>query len=141
MGDWLNYLRPNWILLIILFWSQALPSRVGMWYGFVVGLLFDLLLDNTLGLTSISLVLVLYLQLLLHRQLKSLRGLQQALKVAIFSFLYLLSYRLLEEFFGSSVKLGPGFWLPILSNALIWPWFFILMESIKYRFGIYEPNN
>lgn len=141
MGDWLAYFRPSWVLLIAIFWSQVIPARVGLWYGFIIGLLLDLLLDKPLGLTAISLVLVLYLQLLFDKQLRVLRGFQQMLKIIVFTFLYLLVHRVLEEFFGQTAQRGLAYWLPILSNSLLWPWFFMFMEGIKSRSGIYESNS
>ena len=140
LGDWLNYFRPNWVLLMVLFWAQAIPSRFGLWHGFIIGILLDLLLDKVFGLHSVSLVLILFIQLLLYRQLRVLMGFQQVLSILVFSFLYLLISRLLEEFFGNPVDSGLAYWLPMLSNAIIWPWFFIFMESLRSRFGIYEAN-
>lgn len=141
MGDWLNYFRPNWILLVVLFWAQVAPSRFGLWHGLIIGLLLDLLLDKTFGFHSLGLVFILFLQLLLRRQLRVLRGIQQVLSIIVFSFLYLLTLRILEEFFGNSLETGFAYWLPILSNAVIWPWFYIFMEGLKSRAGIYEANN
>jgi len=141
MGDWLNYFRPNWVLLVLLFWSQVIPSRFGLWYGLIVGVLLDLLLDKVFGLHSLSLVLILFLQLLLRRQLKVLQGIQQVISIFVFSFLYLLFLRVSEGFFGSPSETSVAYWLPLFSNAAVWPWFYIFMEGLKSRAGIYEANH
>jgi rod shape-determining protein MreD len=141
MGEWLTYLRPSWVLLVVLFWSQILPSRFGIWSAFFVGLVLDIVVDRALGITSISLILIVYLQLLLHKQLRVLSGLQDVLRIFIFSFLYLLLNRLLANFFGDVVEVGLSYWLVMFTNSLIWPWFYMLMDGAKTRLNIYEPIN
>ena len=63
MGEWLGFLRPSWVLLIALFWSQAVPGRFGLWYAFFIGVILDVVLDQPLGMHAISLVIILYIQL------------------------------------------------------------------------------
>lgn len=141
MGDLLAYVRPSWTLLLLLFLSQVLPGRFGLFTSFCVGLLQDILLDTVLGLHALSLVSVIYLQLLVHRQIKIFSSIQQMAFVFLISFIYLSCLRIVSMFFLDSAAMGLAYWLPALVNALIWPWFYILMSSFKNFIGIYESNN
>ncbi len=37
--QWLGYLRPAWVLLVVFYWVMALPDRLGMITAWLVGLL------------------------------------------------------------------------------------------------------
>jgi rod shape-determining protein MreD len=139
--EWLDYVRPSWMLLIVLFWVQVLPSRFGIGFAFTIGLITDLLTDSLWGLHSLSIVLTVFVQLLLLRQIRVFTGFQQFLSILVLSFLYLLIFRLLENFFLEDSVSGLVYWTPALINALLWPWFFIVMDNLKTLFHIYESNN
>jgi rod shape-determining protein MreD len=31
LPDWVQIYRPNWVALALIYWSMALPKRVGLW--------------------------------------------------------------------------------------------------------------
>ena len=50
--DWLGWLRPSWLLLILFFWVMELPHRIGLIAAWFLGLLVDGLLGQPLGLNG-----------------------------------------------------------------------------------------
>jgi rod shape-determining protein MreD len=39
LPEWLRYLRPDWVGLVLIYWCLALPERVGVSTGWLMGLL------------------------------------------------------------------------------------------------------
>ena len=41
----LGYLRPQWVVLVLIYWIIALPHRIGIVVAWLIGLLLDVLLE------------------------------------------------------------------------------------------------
>ena len=54
MSDWLRWLRPDWGVLVCCYWGMRAPGRLGVVWSWCVGLFFDVLLGEPLGLHGIG---------------------------------------------------------------------------------------
>ena len=43
LPEWAHSLRPEWLVLVLIYWTMALPHRVGIGTAFCCGLLLDVL--------------------------------------------------------------------------------------------------
>ncbi len=135
MPDWAGNWRPEWVAMVLIYWCMAMPSRVGIWTGWMLGLVLDVLQGGLLGQHSIGLALVAFITLSLHQRLRVSPLLQQALAVALMLVLYRLLWLWIGVVTGQQAA-QVMVWLPALSSMLLWPWLFILLRDLRRRASV-----
>lgn len=127
--------RPDWVGLFLIFWVLVLPERVGIFVGFCVGLLHDVLMGTFLGTFALAYSTLAYLVLLLHQRLRMYPLLQQALVV----FLVIATSQILvqwsRDFFSAGIS-GEMHLVPSVVSALLWPWIYVTMRAMQIRFRV-----
>lgn len=130
-----NVWRPPWVLLTLLYWTMALPHRVGVAVAWTSGLLVDAATGALLGQHALGYAVTAYLMLRLHAQLRSFPLLQQALTMA----LLLLPYMSIMLWVRGVAGHPPGswsYWLPLVSTAPAW----ILLTVVLGRVARLRPS-
>ena len=56
LPDWVQIYRPNWVVLVLIYWSMALPKRVGLWFAFFTGIILDASQGTLLGQHTLCLL-------------------------------------------------------------------------------------
>ena len=118
---------PDWVALVIVFWSIREPHRVGMGSGFIFGLAMDVADSSLMGQHALAYVLASYLAGLLSRRILWFPLAQQALQI--------LPLLLIVQLVQFVVRAMPGvefpgliYFLGPLVGALLWlPLTFILL--------------
>ncbi len=135
LPEWARPFRPQWVTLALIYWCLALPHRVGVGSGFVLGILLDVLASTLLGQHALGLSVVAFITVQLYARIRVFPLWQQALAV-----LLLLATEHLLEFWamGASGQTTPGllYWMAPLVGALLWPWVFITLRNIRRNFRI-----
>ena len=118
---------PDWVALVLVFWSIREPRRVGMGAGFLLGVAMDVADVSLLGQHALAYVLASYGAAYLSRRILWFPLLQQALHV--------LPLLLLIQLVQFGVRIMPGASLPgldyfigpLVGVCLWWPLTFILL--------------
>ena len=135
LPDWAAYWRPEWATLVLIYWCMALPDRVGVAIGWVVGLFLDVIHGAVLGQYALTLALIAYFTLNLHQRLRIYPLMQQSLVVLVLVLMQQLLITWIRGFLGHP----PGslaYWLPSLTSMLLWAWIFIVLRDVRRHFRV-----
>jgi len=135
LPDWAEYLRPEWVTMVLIYWCMALPSRVGVGIGWLMGLFLDVIHGAVLGQYALSLALIAYITLTLHRRLRVYPLLQQSLVVLMMILLQQLIITWIKGFLGQPPS-SLGYWVPSLTSMLLWAWVFIILRDLRRHFRV-----
>lgn len=127
--------RPDWVLVVLLYWSLALPSRVNIITAWFMGLILDILLGSVLGVHAAAMALAVYIFVGNFQKIRNFSVWQQALIVGVVSALYHLLVFWLQRFLNDIVFL-PNYLYPVITTVILWPWAFLLLRKIRRHFSI-----
>ena len=120
LPHWLLWGRPEWVALTLIYWCIALPQRVGMVTGLLLGVGLDVLEGAVLGQNAFALVVVALLALTLYQRLRVYSLWQQAAVVFVLVGINQLICQWVQNLEGVGAR-SLFFLLPAVSSALLWP--------------------
>ncbi|WP_115720045.1 rod shape-determining protein MreD [Gallaecimonas mangrovi] len=131
----IDVFRPDWVLLVLLYWTLALPHRVSVGVAWCCGLLIDIMLGTTLGVHALALTLVIYVAGMNFQRVRNFPVWQQAGVAALLVAAKLLLVFWLEHLTHNVVVTAHYFW-PVLTSAAMWLWLFPLLRRMRRRFRV-----
>jgi len=132
----LQAVKPDILLLLLIFWTLILPKNIGVITGFLLGLFVDLLKGHLLGQSAISLSLIAFFTRLLRGRLRTFQIWQQAFIILML----LLAEKLISSIFALGLGMPIDYSLisaSIFSNLLFWPVLYLIMRAYQYRFNLH----
>ncbi|GAA3542058.1 rod shape-determining protein MreD [Zobellella aerophila] len=127
--------RPDWLLVIMLYWVLALPHRANVGTAWVVGLLLDLLLGSILGVHALALVIPVYLAASQFQRLRNYSVWQQAFIIGALALLNKLII-FWASYIDRDIQLDYHYFWSIISSMVIWPWVFLLLRKCRRQFAL-----
>jgi len=119
LPSWLNLVRPEFLVLTVLYWSIASPRTGGIGLAFFSGIMLDVFQGPVLGEHAMALSLVSYIALREHQKIRSKPAFQQSLIV----FAALVTYEFVLFAIDGWTKhpvTSPLRWTHTLSGAIFW---------------------
>jgi rod shape-determining protein MreD len=135
LPGWAIALRPEWVALVLIYWCLAIPHRVGVGIGWLMGLMMDITSGALLGQYAVSYAVIAYIALKLYQRIRLYPRIQQALSVFFLLIIHQMLVLWIKGIIDQPVDLLT-YWLPSVAGAILWPWLFILMRDIRLRFHV-----
>lgn len=135
MPDWTVWMRPAWVLLVLIYWAMLTPHRVGMGVAWIVGIIMDLMTGTLLGEHALAYTIIIYFVSRMYIRLRLSPILQQSMMVLFFVLAYQFILFCVQGFIGE-LPSSHLYWLSSLTSMLLWPWLFVLMGDYRRRFKV-----
>ena len=134
LPDWAQAFRPDWVTLVLIYWTMALPASIGVTIAWCVGLMLDVSHGALLGQHALGLVLVIYIIHSQHQRLRVASLVQQAILILFL----LLMKQAIVLWVSGIMGHAPDSWMyfmPSLSSAILWPWVYIILRDLRRKFA------
>lgn len=131
--DWFAW-NPDWLALVVIYWTLLAPDRVGIVTAWLVGFLADVLTGRLFGQHALAYAVIAYANLQVRQKLLVLPMLVQSFWVLL---LLLLAQLLIlwTQRIEMAESMRATYWLPSLTGALAWPLVFGVMQRLG-RLGL-----
>lgn len=133
LPDRLLFLRPEWLVMTVIYWLLRRPDKLGIACGFGTGIVMDVLTGTYFGIHALSMSLICYLVLGMHKRLKMFPVIQQALIVFLITGIQLMIVYMLRLMLSVTDNGLEYLWQALISAAF-WPFVVVLYDRIAYTF-------
>ncbi|RLA05956.1 MAG: rod shape-determining protein MreD [Gammaproteobacteria bacterium] len=121
LSDYFLIVEFDWIVLVVLFWLIIYPEKFSLISVWVCGIIIDVMSGNLLGQNAFSLLVVSFMSIIAHRQIKTMPLLQQSIIISFLVFVYRLINLWLNGIIGIQTPDMLVYFLNPLLLILIWP--------------------
>jgi len=130
----LGWFRPQWAVLVLLFWVMMAPEAVGMGSAWLAGLLVDSVTGSLLGQHALTYVFIAWAGLSLYQRLRMYSLLQQALIVLLTVLAAELTAALMLRLARGQALSLALLWAPLVT-ALCWPLVYGALAPLRRWLG------
>lgn len=128
----LDLFRPDFVLLIMIFWALSVPRSYSVGIAFLVGIVLDVSQGTLLGQHALGLTVIAFLTVRFHLQMRVFPLLQLTAFVFALNALYRFLLFWVNGVAGISAP-APVYWAPVLGSLVIWPLLYTSMSGVRYR--------
>lgn len=112
-------LRPDFVLLVIIFWLIRAPNLCNVGTAWCVGLFVDLATGGTFGQYAMAYTVTAFFAVVYQRRLVLFNGTQQVFYVFLLLIISQITLLILKTFSGAEA-LGWSYLLPSITGILLW---------------------
>lgn len=129
---WLDIARPDFLVIVVLYWSIMVPRAGGIALAFACGIALDAFHGVILGQHALALSLATYVAIKLHLRIRIFPVWHQALTIFWLLVLYQFVVFWIDGATGHPIT-DYSRWLPALTGAALWPVFAGLLGNAYQR--------
>jgi rod shape-determining protein MreD len=119
--------RPDWVAVVLIYWSLIAPRQFSLLTAFWMGIALDTLTGALLGQNALALLVVVYLAEKFYLRLRVFPVSQLAITVLILLGLYEFILFWIDGMAGRTVPLNER-WLPPLTGTLVWVVMYVFLD-------------
>jgi rod shape-determining protein MreD len=124
--------RPDWLALVLVFWSMTVPRSYSVGIAWLLGIVLDVAQGTLLGQHALALCVIVYITVKFHLLMRVFPLSQ--LTATVFALLALYQF-LLFWIYGVAGVTAPAvyYWGPVVAGTIAWPFLSILLSGLRYR--------
>ena len=130
---WFEF-RPEWLGLVVFYWTFRAPAQFGVLLAWCLGLLLDVLEATPLGVNALAMAAVAFLVLTIHPRLRMYPLPQQCLMVFLLLGINQMLVHFVKQLLGAD-NTGFSYLWPALTSAVLWPLVCGLLDHINQKLG------
>ena len=128
----LDTFRPDWIALVLIYWTMMLPQSYSVGIAWLVGLILDVAQGTLLGQHALALVAVIFLTSRFHLLMRVFPMSQ--LTLTVFALLAIYQFLLFWINGVAGVDAPPSsYWGPVVTGTLVWPLVAGFLSGLRFR--------
>jgi rod shape-determining protein MreD len=128
----LNFGRPDWLLLIVIYWSLNAPQIAGLTYAWICGLIIDALIGTLIGQHALAYAITAAIAQHFALRIRVFPVLHQAIVVLLIVSIYHFLLFWIDGIVGTAIASWIR-WLPALVGALLWPILVAVIDTSNRR--------
>lgn len=129
-SSFLMHIKPDFLLLVLLFWLLRAPQICNIGIAWTSGILMDLVSGDLFGQNALAYALTAFLALMYQRRLILFTTLQQSGYLFLLLFMNQLMLLVLKTFSGSDY-FGWTYFVPSFTGILLW--YFVLHSRFSFN--------
>lgn len=132
LPDSADAFRPDWLALLVIFWTMQLPRTWSVGTAWIVGIVLDVSQGTLLGQHALALCFVAFITVRFHLLMRVFPMPQ--LTATVFPILAIYQF-LLFWINGVAGVDAPSitYWGPVISGTVLWPFVMIVLSGMRYR--------
>jgi rod shape-determining protein MreD len=130
-NNW-HWFRPEWLILVVIYWVFTRPQIVGVGIAWFAGLGMDILGGGLLGQYALALSIVAYFAHQLRYRSRLFPFWQQAFVILVLVGIAQLILLTVQWLVGHPPR-SLWYWSSTLSSVIVWPWGYRLLRYYEYR--------
>jgi rod shape-determining protein MreD len=128
----LELARPDWLLLVVFYWSLVAPRIAGLAYAWLCGFAVDVIRGIVLGQHALAFLLAAAIAHHFQLRLRIFPVWQQAFAIGLLLLLYQFVVFWIDGVVGQPVTTWLR-WIPALVGALLWPALVAVLDTWNRR--------
>lgn len=124
--------RPDWVALVLIYWTMMLPQRYSVGVAWIVGLVLDVAQGTLLGQHALALVMITFLTSRFHLLMRVFPMSQLTLTVLALLAIYQFLLFWINGVSGIDAP-ANSYWGPVVTGTLFWPLVSGFLSGLLFR--------